>query len=452
MTTWTNWLGNESASTTELHEPLTTAQVVECVERANYRNQRVRVLGSGHAWSPLVPVEGILLSTKRMRAIRSIDAAQRQLTVEAGATIRDVVAAAGAYGLTVNSPSMFLGLSVGGVIATGSHGTGRNSATFGDEVVGFELVTPDGSVVQVSEPGSDRWRAMLCNLGTLGVLTAVTLQCHPMFNVHEVHQRVDRGEAAAVIPTMLAEHEFVELFWVPPAAYVKFKLGNRTDKPPSPVRGRIHPTLGDRLMAATGPVLPYVASVPGLVTPLANLVYDRIGTGTRIVTAPDFNHYNQAYPLCISSEFAIPLEHAPAAWRWLDTRLGRYADAGVRPVTLMVHARFCRASQGFIAPSSGRATCHLEVLSFKGNRHRHLFAEDFETKMRTEFEGRPHWGKELYNPAAAAKGYGANLDAFLEVRHELDPTQRFINPFLRDQVFGLARRPRSTRARAATAA
>jgi hypothetical protein len=31
-------------------------------------------------------------------------------------------------------------------------------------------------------------------------------------------------------------------------------------------------------------------------------------------------------------------------------------------------------------------------------------------------------------------------EGLLAVRHELDPDQRFLNPFLRDEVFGLGRR------------
>ncbi len=442
MRTWRNWLGNESGAPREVCAPATTAEVVARVEQARARNERVRVLGAGYAWSPLVPVDGVLLSSQRMRALRHVDAERRQITVETGASVREVVAAAARHGLSVNSPSMFMGLSIGGLIATGSHGTGRNASTFGDAIVGFELVTPDGDVKRVTEPGSDLWRAVACNLGALGVLTAVTLQCQPMFNVQEVHYKAAIEEAAALIPLMLAENEFVELFWMPPARQVKFKLGNRTARPAQAVPGRINPTLGDRLMAGLGPVLPLAARLPPLLDPLAHSVYDRIGTGVRVVAAPDFNHYNQAYPYCISSEFAIPVAHATEAWDWLQRRLRRYADARIRPVSLIVHARFCRASLAYLAPAAGRDTCHLEVLSFKGNEHRHLFGEDFDLKMRTAFDGRPHWGKEIYNPAAAAHGYGENLEAFLDVRHALDPRQRFLNHYLRDRVFALGRRPR----------
>lgn len=448
MNTWRNWLGNVSSTPRARCAPASTAEVAACLERAARRNERVRAVGAGYAWSPLVPVDGTLLSMERMRAIRHVDPGRRRITVEAGATVREVVDVAARHGMSVSSPSMFMGLSVGGLIATGSHGTGRHAATFGDAAADFEMVLPDGSVRTVTDPGSPLWRAALCNLGALGVVTAVTLQCQPAFNVHEVHAKVDIEEVAAQIPAMLAENEFVELFWVAPSRKAKFKLGNRTSRPAEAVAGRRHPTAADRVRAGFGPALPHLAKLGPFVDPLAHMVYDSIGTGVRVVSGPDFAHYNQAYPRCISSEFGIPVERAPEAWRWLQGRLRRYGDAGVRPVSLVVHARFCRASRALIAPSSGRDTCHLEVLSFKGNEHRHLFGEDFDVAMRGRFCGRPHWGKEIHNPAAATENYGDELAAFLELRHELDPRQRFLNAFLRDDVFGLARRPKPAARRA----
>lgn len=443
MKTWRNWLGNVTASPHDLVTPASTSEVVDCVERASRRGERVRVVGAGYAWSPLVPVEGTLLSTARLRAVRRVDVERQQVTIEAGATVRELVDLVTAHGMSVRSPSMFMGLSVGGLLATGSHGTGLDAATFGDAVTSFELVTPDGSVRTVTDVDSPLARALLCNLGALGVVTAVTLQCRPAFNVQEVHAPADIDDVAALIPSMLAENDFVELFWMPPSRRAKFKLGNRTSRPATPVTGRRHPSAGDHFIAGLSPLFPYLAHLRPILDPLAQTVYDRIGTGVRVVSAPDFAHYNQAYPRCISSEFGIPIERAPEAWRWIHGRLRRYGDAGARPVSLIVHARFCGPSRALIAPSAGRATCHLEVLSFHGNEHRHLFGEDFDLVMRSRFDGRPHWGKEIFNPAEAASGYGDDLDVFLDLRRELDPRQRFLNPFLRDQVFGLGRRLRA---------
>jgi FAD/FMN-containing dehydrogenase len=440
-TSWSNWLGNHRAHLHAVETPSNVDEVSRAIDRARARRQSVRVLGAGFAWSPLIPVEGCLISSAKLDAVRHIDRARCQLTVEAGAKLAKVVEVAAAHGMSVKSTSMFLGLSVGGLIATGSHGTGRNSATFGDGVVGFEMVKADGTVLDVTAPGSELWRAMITNLGALGMVTAVTLQCEPLYNVHEHHIQVHISEVPALLPRMLADYEFVSLFWHPSSPWAVFKLGNRTILPAVDVKGRVNPTVLDHAVAKLGRFMPSIVKhIPFLREIIGNRIKSGIGTGSRVVSEPYFSHYQQAYPRVISSEFAIPQELASEAWTWLFGRLMQYWKANVRPVDLVVHARFTGASEAFLASAAGRPTCHLEVLCFEGNRQRDLFQGEFHRTMQDAFQGRPHWGKEIVHHWSAASCYGSNLELFLDIRHELDPGQRFLNPFLRDEVFGLGRR------------
>lgn len=438
--TWTNWYGNHRAHPSAVITPRSVEEIIQAIEGARSGHRQVRVMGAGCAWSPLVPTDGVVLSMKGMSRVRSIDRAQCRITVETGALLDEVVRVAACNGMSVKSPSMFLGLSVGGLIATGSHGTGRENATFGDAVVGFELVTPDGRVVVVDAPGSDLWRAAITSLGALGVITAVTLQCEPLYNVLESHIRVHVSEVGSLLPRILRDFEFVSVFWYPSSRWALFKLGNRTSLPAEDVKGRIDPSSAERAVGWFGHLVPgLVRRVPLLREAVASIINANVGAGTRVVSEPYFSHYQQVYPRVISSEFAIPIELAPDAWNWLSIRLSQYAKAGVSPVNLTAHARFGCASQAFLASSAGRPTCHLEVLCFAGNHQRDLFQREFHQKMSDAFEGRPHWGKDIASPWQAARRYGENLDRFLDVRRELDPEQRFLNTMLRDEVFALGR-------------
>ena len=438
---WQNWLGNHSARPERLETPDDVAGIAQCLELAQARGLAVRVVSGGYCWSPLVPCNGMILSLAKLRRIRHIDKARHQITIEAGAPLRDLVLTAAEHGMSVQSPAMFMGLTVGGLIATGSHGSGRNCATLGDSVVGYELVTPAGEVIQAQDVGSDRWRAVITNLGALGVLTAGTVQCEPLYNVLEAHEILPYREAAPAIGQMLQRYEFVSIFWSPAGSIANFKVGNRTDRPATPTRGRMFPTWQDQSIRLTGRYLPrLVERVPVLTELMAAQISENIGTGSQVVTEPDFNHYQQIYPPVISSEFAVPVELAPDAWGWIVERLMQYWRSGIRPVNMVVHARFGKPSDAWIASSAGRSTCHLEVLCLDGNRHRHLFATELDEKMRNAFQGRPHWGKDIALPSRAAATHGKNMDAFLAIRHQLDPKQRMLNPYLRDEVFGLGRR------------
>jgi L-gulonolactone oxidase len=441
-------MGSIEAGPAAILEPRTTAEVVDAVESAAARNQPVRVVGAGGAWSPLVPTEGLLISMRCMNAVREVDRERCRITVEAGAMLLDLVELAARHGMSVKSPAMFLGLSVGGLIGTGSHGSGRHAATMGDAVVAFELVTPSGDVLHVDQPGSDLWRAAITHLGTLGVLTAVTLQCEPLYNVLEVHRTVPVEDVPGLLPDILSEQEFVSIFWYPSSDEALFKLGNRSTLPAEPMRGRIRPTLYKRTPAWLGPIVAQIAArIPAVANPVSKLINSHIGGDSRVVSEPFFSHYQQVYPTVTACESGIPVENAPEAWRWLQGRLRAYWKSGLRPVDMIVHARFCGPSRALLASSAGRATCHIEVLSYVANSHRQLFLPEFDEKMRTAFAGRPHWGKEIVNPWRVVNTHdAANLELFLDIREQLDPHQRFLNRYLRDDIFALARRRRGLRA------
>jgi FAD/FMN-containing dehydrogenase len=143
------------------------------------------------------------------------------------------------------------------------------------------------------------------------------------------------------------------------------------------------------------------------------------------------------------TEQGLPIECAPDAWRWLHSRLSQYWKSGLRPVDMIAHSRFTGPSRSLLASASGRASCHFEVLSHVGNTHRALFHAEFDEKMGTAFGGRPHWGKQIANPWRLAASHDRDsVELFLEIRAELDPEQRFLNPWLRDSVFALGRRRR----------
>ena len=131
-----------------------------------------------------VPRGGIVLSTARLDAIREIDAANRTMTVEAGAILADVQAAADAAGaLFPLSLAAEGSCRIGGNLATNAGGI--NVLRYGnarDLVLGLEVVLPDGRIwdglraLRKNNTGYDLKQLFLGSEGTLGVITAAVLK------------------------------------------------------------------------------------------------------------------------------------------------------------------------------------------------------------------------------------------------------------------------------------
>lgn len=134
----------------------------------------------------------IALSLTRMNRIRTVDAADYSITVEAGCILQDVQhAAAEADRLFPLSLGAEGSCTIGGNIA--SNAGGINVLRYGntrDLVLGVEAVLPDGEIwnglnsLRKNNTGYDLKQLLIGSEGTLGIITAATLKLFPKLNEH----------------------------------------------------------------------------------------------------------------------------------------------------------------------------------------------------------------------------------------------------------------------------
>ena len=116
------------------------------------------------------------------------------MTVEAGITLHELrqrswPSAAWRWRTRATSTSQTLA----GAISTATHGTGARFRNLSAQVAGMRLVTGGGEVVELAGD-SDDLRAARVGLGALGVISAVTLRCVPLFTVRRVDEPRPLGE------------------------------------------------------------------------------------------------------------------------------------------------------------------------------------------------------------------------------------------------------------------
>ncbi|MFM8753573.1 MAG: FAD-binding oxidoreductase, partial [Phenylobacterium sp.] len=134
-----------------------------------------------------IPQGEILLSTRRMRAIRDVDPVDDVLVAEAGVTLAEVQAAAEAAGrrfpLSLASEGT---ATLGGVISTNAGGVAvLRFGTARDLVLGLEAVLPSGEVwrglrrLRKDNTGYDLRGLLSGAEGPLGVITAASVKLFP---------------------------------------------------------------------------------------------------------------------------------------------------------------------------------------------------------------------------------------------------------------------------------
>jgi FAD/FMN-containing dehydrogenase len=192
MAPWlTDWRGRWHGRAAALVSPGGTAEVQAIV--ALCAAQGVAIVPQGGNSSMVggaTPDEGgsaLLLSLRRMKAIRSLSADDNALVAEAGVILADVHAAADGIGrrfpLTLGAKGS---ATVGGLVSTNAGGT--QVLRFGPMrslVLGLEAVMPDGSLfeglsaLRKDNRGYDLKQLLIGAEGTLGVVTAASLKLVP---------------------------------------------------------------------------------------------------------------------------------------------------------------------------------------------------------------------------------------------------------------------------------
>ena len=88
--TWTNWVGNQTFTATDIVQANTEADVTKIIKDAASRNLNVRVAGSGHSFTPVVETDGFVLEPNGLTGIKSVDKEKARATIGAATTIKEI--------------------------------------------------------------------------------------------------------------------------------------------------------------------------------------------------------------------------------------------------------------------------------------------------------------------------------------------------------------------------
>ena len=139
-----NWAGNHVYGAAELHRPATLEHLRAIVARA----PRVRALGSRHSFSDS-PTPRELVALDGLPADVVVDPRAGTVTCGAGIRYGELAEPLAAQGLALHNLASLPHISVGGAIATATHGSGDANGNLATAVARLELVTSDGDVLTV---------------------------------------------------------------------------------------------------------------------------------------------------------------------------------------------------------------------------------------------------------------------------------------------------------------
>ena len=424
-----NWAENHVCAPKSRIEPSSEREVVDLVERVRRDGETIRVVGAGHSWSDVACTGGHLVSLDRMNDVVDIDRERGTATVDAGLRLKHLVPYLLERGLALPNLGSILEQSVAGVISTGTHGTGIGLGNLSSTVRSMRLVDGRGRIVELGEDDG-RLDAARVSIGALGVITRVTLDVVPAFNLHEQVWTLSFREALDQMHPIVERHDHVKFWWLPHTDQVQVFAADRTDeeKRPAGVAQRLDES--GLLTPLFSGVIGLGNRVPEAIPALNNLVaevyfdeFDHVAESHRVFNLP-------MPPPHLESEYGFPAERADEGLR----RLRNFIDDEGLGVNFITEVRFVAPDDIWLSPAYERASAQIGAYIGETPRWRDYF-EGFE-EIALEMDGRPHWGKTFYAGPDDLRRNLPRFDDFLELRRELDPDGVFLNDFTR-RVFGV---------------
>lgn len=408
--------------------PRSVAELARMVGAYGREGRRVRVVGSGHSFTPLARSDDVLMSLDGLQGIEAIDEARGTVTVRGGTQLHRLGRELLAHGLAQENLGDIDVQSIAGAISTGTHGTGARFGTLATQVAGLTLVTASGDVLECSpERNPDVFKAAQVSLGALGVIASVTLHVVPAKRLHFQAHRERLTDCLAHLERYKRENSHFEFFWFPYTDAVQAKFLNETDTPPS--KGSIWGTL-NKLVLENG-VFWLLSECCRIMPRLSRTVCGISAWGITPVNEVNYSHRVFATPRAVrfqEMEYNIPAEHFQAVMGEIRACIERERFE----VNFPVECRFVQSDDIWLSPAYQRESAYIAVHMYRGMAYQAYFRAIEE--IFTRYQGRPHWGKLHTRDAAYLATQYPHWHDFRRVRAALDPQGVFLNDYLR-QLF-----------------
>ncbi|MFF4307690.1 D-arabinono-1,4-lactone oxidase [Streptomyces sp. NPDC001601] len=424
--TWRNWGGNVTVRPAREVVPASVDELAAAVRQAAEDGLKVKAVGSGHSFTAIAATDGVSVRPQLLTGIRDIDRKAMTVTVEAGTPLKRLNVALAREGLSLTNMGDIMEQTVSGATSTGTHGTGRESASLAAQIRELELVTADGSVLTCSEKENPEvFAAARVGLGALGIVTAITFAVEPVFLLTAREEPMPLDRVLAEFDQLRTENEHFEFYWFPHTGNTNTKRNNRSAGPPQPV-GQLAGWFEDEFLSngvfhaaqllgrAVPAVVPTVARISS--TALSARSYTDIPY--KVFTSPRRVRF-------VEMEYAVPREALVDTLRELKAMVDR---SGLR-VNFPVEVRTAPADDIALSTASARDSAYIAVHMFRGTPYQAYFTA--AERIFTAHEGRPHWGKVHTRDADYFAGVYPRFGEFTALRDRLDPDRLFQNDYLR---------------------
>lgn len=413
-----NWAGNLTYSTDQVHYPSSVEEVQELVRK----HDSIKALGSRHSFNRIADSTHRLISLEKMNKVVELNKSNNTITVEAGARYGEFAPYLYENGYALPNLASLPHITVVGACATATHGSGIKNSNLSSSVSAIEFVDASGNLVTLSrQKNPDIFPGAVVGLGALGVVTKITLDLLPSFDMSQV--------IYLDLPIAELENNFMEL---QSRGYSVSLFTDWKNKNINEVW--IKSIAGDQVTAADlelyGARLA-TENIHPVSTQSAETVTEQRGIpGPWYERMPHFKMgFKPSTGEELQSEYFVRIEHAYDALLAMEE-----INEKISPHLFISEIRTVKADNFWMSPCYQKDSVAIHT-TWKQDIDRVMGLIQLVEEQLAPFDPIPHWAKLFTMSPKTLQSKYEKLADFQQLVAQYDPQGKFRNGFLEENLY-----------------
>ena len=420
--TWVSWNENVTHNYKSLFKITTEEELQEVIKNS----EKIRVFGSKQSSADIASGLETLVDITTYNKILSYNDSEHTITVQSGVILGDLLDAIEAKGWCIPCLPDINTITIGGALATGTHGT--SGKLLCEYMTDCSIVLADGSLKRINEK-DEMIDAVRVSLGVLGVMSEITFKCEPIYTLHVKEGPEDDSEWLPKIKERLQKHDFLRILWLPHTDKGYVITGDKIN-PDTEIAENLGPAYLKHRRTASRILYKYSHIFPWTTAIANKLLYRGFFSSTK-------EHKGSLYQATVTksrgstielAEWTIGLDKFPKVFEELKTEINKWSNKSF--IHIPMDVRFVYKDKSWLSYAYGEDTVTMGCVSRNAATADTYEAFKSIEKVFLKYGGKPHWGKRFTAKDAGISKIYSKWEDFKVLRKELDPTNKFLNPYL----------------------
>jgi len=422
---WSNWSGSVVFRPHDVVAPRDEVDLAAALRKAE---GHVRFPGNGHSFSPLNRTDGTLIDLSAFVGLKGCDPERETVTIAGATPLWGLGSLLHPLGYALKNMGDIDRQTLGGAVATSTHGTGRTLGSISSEVASFRLLLASGEVIHCSgDENPDIFCAGRTAMGLLGVMTEIDMHVRPVYKLQRKYFLHPIDELFRQLDGLVDANRNFEFFWFPDSEFAVCKALNESQaNAPARHSARTLYARGELrrpneyVFAGVNELIRYM---PGLTKTAHRFLTrvmprkEKVRWSHEVFPSPQTVRFNEM-------EYAVPYAKGVDTLREIVEMIRKRRISTGFPIEF----RTVAADDVWMSPFFERESATISVHQYRRMGTNPLF-EACEAIFRNN-SGRPHWGKFHTATRNELAAQYPKYENFRAVRAKLDPKGKFLNDHL----------------------